>query len=424
MFLAVLLGSLLTGAVVVLPQTGSATGLLDLRIYVGAAGSLRDGRSIYEFTETAYGLGSTYPPVWSLLVLPFTALDIHLVELGWTMGNAALWFAALWIAATPLARPIGDAFGHPDDDRGTDGSDHAGAPVDRRSPRNPWLVVLIWALSIVGAPMWNTLNQGQLNIVIWLLLVIDVRRFLEQDRRAGILVGVAAALKLHPAIAALLILLTGAWRSTLRAAVAFVATTAVAAIVLWDDSWRYWTERIFDTSHIGSVADAQNNSIQAVLARTAPDGTWRTAAWVALDLVVLALGIHGFRLAARRRCLVSALVVVGLTTALLLPISWTHHLVFLSLPLLLVAASRLSLRAKLVTIAVVSVVLLDPVGFGRLALTSDVRVAVMLVLLVLAPLLVRFEDREGAAQGGRSGGGASPPSSEVTPGAGSARPLS
>lgn len=381
-FTSVLVGSLVAAAVVVLPQTGSATGLLDLRIYVGAAGALRTGGSVYEFTEATFGLGSTYPPVWSLLVLPFTLVDIHVVELVWTTANGVLWFATLWLAASPLART--------DAPRATSGS----LPP---APAHPWLIVVVWALSIVGAPVWNTFNQGQINVVIWLLIVLDVRRVLAHDRRAGILIGVAAALKLHPALAAVLVALAGDWRSARRAAVAFVVTTAAAVVVLWDDSWRYWTERIFDTSRIGDLADAQNNSIQGVLARAGGEGVWGAIALVVVDVAVVVLGAHGFRLAARRRCLVAALLAAGLTIALVLPISWTHHLVFLSLPLLLVVASRLSLGAKLAAIAAVSVLLIDPVGFGRDALTSDLRAGLMLALLAAVPLLVRVEQRSRTA---------------------------
>lgn len=71
---------MLAGFAIVATKHDSPTGLLDLRIYVGAARAFLDGSSICDYRDPAFGLGSTYPPFWSLVLVPTSALPIRAHE--------------------------------------------------------------------------------------------------------------------------------------------------------------------------------------------------------------------------------------------------------------------------------------------------------------------------------------------------------
>ena len=61
-------------------------------------------------------------------------------------------------------------------------------------PVGPWVVVagLLWSV-----PIYLTLRIGQINALIWLLVLVDVL-LAPAGRRAGYLTGIAAAIKLTP----------------------------------------------------------------------------------------------------------------------------------------------------------------------------------------------------------------------------------
>jgi alpha-1,2-mannosyltransferase len=115
--------------------------------------------------------------------------------------------------------------------------------------------------------------------------------------------------------------------------------TGIGCLLAWHDSVRYWTSVLFETSRVGALAYAGNQSIQAVLARAGigPGTTAGTAAWLALSAVVLAAACWGMRhaLAESEKCM--ALSLNACAALLILPISWSHHWVW-CIPALLTLA--------------------------------------------------------------------------------------
>src|SRR4051794_29107529 len=158
--LALLLTGLAVGVAVVAAQPDSVTGLLDVRIYRGAASRLAGGGSLYDFRESTYGLGSTYPPFASLLFRALTVGSVAAVEYGVTLINVLLWWAL-------MATMVGWA--------------------NRRAPGR-WDLALAGALALSTVPsvgVWNTLNQGQVNLVLWAALVADLALVDRRHRAAG-----------------------------------------------------------------------------------------------------------------------------------------------------------------------------------------------------------------------------------------------
>jgi hypothetical protein len=87
-------------------------------------------------------------------------------------------------------------------------------------------------------------------------------------------------------------------------------------------------------------------------------------------------------------------VLVGSTMSLLSPITWTHHLVFLSLLLLFPLLSWRDFPVvSAIALATVTLVLIDPLGLGNAdsPLGSSVRALVMLAILAFHGRLLDLE---------------------------------
>ncbi len=385
----VLVVGLAVGIGIVVAQTGSVTGLLDLRIYLGASESWRSGHSLYEFSDPTYGLGSTYPPLWTVIVTAVGWAPVGIVELGWTVTNLLLWLLTLERLDYHVIRTVRS---HAPSLSTTDGATTRFGP-----PVRVLGLLVVWLLSLSTAPVWNTLNQGQVNVLLWFLVTGDLFSHARAGagpadgsdspgRWVGWRTGLATALKLVPAIAIVAWALAGRRRVALRAAVVAGVVTAAVAALSPSDSWRYFSTLVFQSDRVGSLTARENNSLAGLMARL---GIGRTA-----SLVIAVAVVSGLLWRCRtslRRCLddgriVEVAVVVGLAGALASPISWTHHLVFLCFPLLWVLrVPTWSFARRWLVIVGGVVVLVDPIGFGRSGFTSSARTLVMLAALAAGP---------------------------------------
>ena len=244
-----------------------------------------------------------------------------------------------------------------------------------------------------SAPLWLTLNQGQVGIFLWVALTADVLLTIDKRRGAGVLTGLAAATKVLPLVAIPLYAISGRARAAARAALTFVGATLLGVILLPSESRRYWSDLLWGT-RVGERSDPRNDSLAGALTRAFGEGRFTTIAAVVLGLGVLVLGVVSFRAAVRRHAPLSAVLVLGSTMGLMSPITWTHHLVFLSLllwfPLL---GWRERPVASALALAVAIAVLVDPLGAGNgdAPLSSLLRALVMLAILVFHERLLDLE---------------------------------
>ena len=205
-----------------------------------------------------------------------------------------------------------------------------------------WTVGWLLPVALLLEPVRNTLNYGQVNVLLMALVAADC---LLPDTRwpRGALVGLAAALKLTPAAFVLFFLCRGDRRAAGTSAVSFAACTAAGFALDWHDSVRYWTSIVVQTTRPGSLLFCANQSIQGVLARAGldPRTPTGTAAWLAASAVVLVLAWFGMR----RACAASddawALSLNAFAALLISPISWSHHWVWAAPALLLLAVRGL-----------------------------------------------------------------------------------
>jgi alpha-1,2-mannosyltransferase len=270
---------------------------LDLDVYrLGAEMWLSGGDLYGPLPETVLGihLPFTYPPIAAVLFVPFTWLS-----------HAAASIALTLVTVTVLAVVMS---------------------VTLRSlevPRTWFVTGLLLPVALMVEPVRETLAFGQVNVLLMGLVVLDclVRR---PRWPRGLLVGIAAAVKLTPAVFVLFFLLRGDRRSALTAGAAFAGTTAVGFVLNWPGSVRYWTETVFDTDRIGAVGARSNQSVKALLARLGTDGGW----WVALAVLVLVLGVLAVRRALADGRPTLALGYVALAALPISPVSWSHHWVW------------------------------------------------------------------------------------------------
>lgn len=309
---------LLSFAVFWAAQRAAHVSMIDLMVYRAEGATVLDGGDLYALRTTEARLPGTYPPFGALLFVPLTLPGTDAARTLATAGNLLLLvaFAGLSLRLAGHARVEG-----------------------------------VWWLAAVAVwcePVWTTLRYGQVNLLIAVLVLWDLTRR-PGHRWAGLGIGLAAAIKLTPALFALFLLVTGVvararggsaepWtRHARRAAAAFAGATLSAAAVLPEDSWRFWTRVVFDAGRVGRAEDTANQSLRGILARllhTPDPGLWWVAAAVAAGAVGLAVSVA----AELRGSRAWATVACAATALLVSPVSWSHHWVW-CVPFALVLAT-------------------------------------------------------------------------------------
>jgi alpha-1,2-mannosyltransferase len=187
-------------------------------------------------------------------------------------------------------------------------------------------------------PVVQTIEFGQVNLLLMALVAVDC---LARDPRwpRGLLIGVAAAVKLTPAAFVLFFLLRRDPRAAVTAAASGAVATALGFLVAPRESVQFWLG-----GPAGGVSGSPfftNQTIQAVLVRAGVEGPVRTAAWLLLCVLLLVLVAP----VVRRAPAPLALVAVAGVALLASPTSWSHHWVWVAPALLVAAASAWRARS-------------------------------------------------------------------------------
>jgi alpha-1,2-mannosyltransferase len=282
---------------------------LDLRVYRSAALSLLKGHDPYHLLFTGYHLPFTYPPFALLVLTPLTRGSVHLVEALWWIVNAL---------ATVLILTIAFA---------------SALPV-RKSRALMLAVLLTPVLSLLFEPARSNTNYGQINALLLAAVLLDVVGV--KGRGRGVLVGLAAAIKLTPLIYVFSFVVARDWRAVLRSALTFFFVGGVTSALLPRESRLFWFHQVGEPGRAGSVSGARNQSWDGVVHRWPFPHSASAAFWAVLAVATLAVGtMLAQRLSARGR-VIDVVVALGLTGELVSPISWSHHWIWiLILPVLL-----------------------------------------------------------------------------------------
>jgi alpha-1,2-mannosyltransferase len=293
--------------------------MADLLVYRAEGAAVVGGRDLYGFTVTEWDLPATYPPFAALLFVPTVWLPPDVAKAAFLAGNAALLALLVHLSLRLSAGP-------PD-------------AVRPRPRHRPAVLLAATAAALWLEPVFQTLVFGQINLLLACLVLWDLQRP-DGARAKGLVIGIAAGIKLTPAVFAVHLLLTGRPRAGLTAIAGFAGTVAAGACVLPSASWEFFTLRVFETARVGKAWIVDNQSLQGLLARLAhtaePGLLWLLpAAAVAVAGLALARRVH-----LRHGRPAWALLVTAFTSLLVSPISWSHHWVWCVPLLALLAAER------------------------------------------------------------------------------------
>jgi alpha-1,2-mannosyltransferase len=170
-------------------------------------------------------------------------------------------------------------------------------------------------------------RYGQVNAVLVALCLADLVRRRDGWWPRGSLVGVAAAIKLTPAVFWVHWIVVRRWRVLAASVIAAVAATVCTALFAPSASMAYWTDALLDPGRLGPNADTANQSLRGMLLRTGlPEGLLVSLTWA---VCVLLVAFAGYRLSARLERLgdpVGVVAAMGMLAFLLSPVSWLHHM--------------------------------------------------------------------------------------------------
>lgn len=208
------------------------------------------------------------------------------------------------------------------------------------------VAVLLTPLALLLDPVVSNFGFGQVNLLLAWLVLEDL--LAPQERRwRGVGIGLAAGIKLTPAIFWLLLLATRQRRAAVVAPLTGIGTVLLGFAVLPHSSVTYWTTTIFDSGRIGTPYYLSNQSFTGALARVLSEHT--SVPWAVLSLVTVVVGIAGCALRWRQGHVVEAVLGTELIAILVSPVSWIHHLVWAwPILLLLVTAARTDVAARVI----------------------------------------------------------------------------
>ena len=278
---------------------------VDLHVYLGGAQALNHPGTLYSYTYADqtpdFPLPFTYPPFAAVVFYPLTLLPFGVVALGWQLGIMGALFGVVRVSQRLLGI--------------TDGLRNAML----------WTAVSIWL-----EPLRSTFDYGQVNVLLVFMVLCAV--YSSRWWLSGLLLGLAAGVKLTPAIGGLYFVGVRRWATAVFSAVVFAATVGISWAAVGDQVRYYFTDLLGDAGRVGPIGTSFNQSwrggISRILGHDAGYGPPVLAA-VAVTAVLTWLAWQAVSTASGAADRLGLIVVVQLFGLLLSPISWTHHWVWL-----------------------------------------------------------------------------------------------
>jgi alpha-1,2-mannosyltransferase len=274
----------------------------DMKIYHGALVWWTQGGDLYDYIAPHTTLGFTYPPFAALTMLPmaaFTMLDAAWLNVAFGLISLAFVCAALL------------------------------GPLTARMRWSRWATVAL-AVPVLTAlePVRESLGYGQVNLILFALIIADLVALRRGWRWAGIGIGLATAIKLTPALFIVYFLVSKQWRAALTSTATAIGVTVATHFVVPNESATYWGSIIWQTERVGVADMTPNQSLAGLLARLYDSPHAPTLLWISFALVVLVVGLTRARAAHIEGDELIAFTLIGLTANVVSPISWSHHLVW------------------------------------------------------------------------------------------------
>lgn len=306
---------------------------IDAEVYQLGARAWLDGLHLYgplPPTESGYQLPFIYPPFAALLFAPLAVLSKQqVIKVTVVVTTLAL------VASLALVVNASKAL----------------AP--RRDQVLPITACLL-PVATIAEPVLETYGYGQISVLLMAMVLVDCLWRTGEGRKLpwprGLMLGIAAGIKLTPAAFLLFFLLRRDFRSIAWSFAGFAATVAIGLAASVPDSITFWTHEVFTIGttsfgkeFAGNVSVfAGNLTLHSMLAKFGLTGLALTAAFGLCAVVVLTLAGLGMVQALRERDLAFAVMINAIAELLLSQVSWSHHWVWAvpTLAMLTAAAVR------------------------------------------------------------------------------------
>jgi alpha-1,2-mannosyltransferase len=213
---------------------------------------------------------------------------------------------------------------------------------------NLWTALVVSGFALPLAlwlePVRETIGYGQINLILMMLVAVDC--LVERPRwPRGLLIGVAAAIKLTPAVFLLYFLLRRDVRATAVTMAAGALATALGFAILPSESMRYWFGGFAGAAGVSGSPYANNQTVKAALARLTLPQPVETGLWLLIAVVVLVAAVVGIWRALGSSNAVLAMVITSAAGLLLSPTSWSHHWVWIVPALLAMVVESVRTRS-------------------------------------------------------------------------------
>lgn len=293
---------------------------IDAAVYREGALALVNGESLYAqpFDMGDISLPFIYPPIGAILFAPWGYFDFITVELAGNLvviGSSLLLLLCLYLVTN--------------------------AVLSGRDKLLAFTIAAIsWPIALFAEPVFLNADLGQINILIMALVVMDLLPIKRRIPR-GVLIGLAAAIKITPLAMLLYFLVKKDFRGIINAVISLLAFTAIGAVLAWENTKEFFSSTLLNLSAEGdSGVDTtfqSNGSIQAMLYRwwtskaDAEASSLPTILWIVLSLIAVAAVAYLMHQLFSRGLHVEAVMVNAMLMLLISPISWSHHWVWLPL---------------------------------------------------------------------------------------------
>lgn len=279
---------------------------IDADVYREGAKAFLRGENLYtqDYQVGGIQLPFTYPPIAAALFVPLGIIPSNVAGIFLTFISAAL----LWWCIAIVARRI---------IKGLSDSDYR------------LLALLILPLALSTEPVFQTIQFGQVNILLMAMVLMDT--FTKKPwLPRGFWIGLAAAIKLTPAVFGLYFLVKKDWKGAAVSIASGIGFSALAFLLLPASSKIYWTEVLSDPSRIGNLSYITNQSVRGMFSRLMHESQ-NTVEIIWMAAVVLCLVGVGFAMfrAVKAGAPHGALLLNSLIALLCSPVSWSHHWVWL-----------------------------------------------------------------------------------------------
>ncbi len=280
---------------------------VDLDVYQRGARALLHGEDLY--AVSVHGLYFTYPPFGAAIFTPLAGLPEAVARWGFTGISLACFGVTMLV-------------------------------VGRRAGLRLSVALAVTVSTAWSEPLARGVVLGQVNTILMAAVVVDL--LLIPRGRQGFLVGLAAGVKLVPAVFVLYFALRRDWRSVGRTALGFAISVGVGAAFDPGATWRYWTGGFLGLGKFGAGRPfaSDNQSLTALLDRVFHAPSLPLTLTVVGALVGVGLGVFAARRALARDDDLMAVLALALGGLLASPVSWSHHWIWFAPVALVLAADR------------------------------------------------------------------------------------